>query len=334
MLITNNRWLQFLVGASFVLLFQPATATDDLLQSRELRSPPWATGSICTPDGPFYNPNAVAQCKDCCQEQKCHHICLDQCKSNAASTAQNRKDYCRSYDGDKRDGAPTWGTCSDKLGEYKESHCSDYDGCVTKYEAKHVANDAWYYCDDLKPPHRDCSGFGECVVKKIASAKSKSALEACKAGKDLNFGGSCTLPACFSTKTCTEAQCADYAECVYDVYEADAQRKHEAEESCDPSTYGQYGEDCKHFAPEWHPDCGDSHDDWYKACDRKGCDEILKDLQYADAHSKSGSKGRHAVCDDFWDCVNDYERYNENSESREKGDDARSDCKQCENSGR
>jgi len=155
MLITNNWWLLFLVGSTFVL---PATATDDLLQSRELKSPPWATGSICTPDGPFYNPNAVDQCKTCCREQKCHNFCLNQCKSNAASTAQNRKDFCRSYDGDKRDGPPAWGTCRDKLGKYKESHCSDYDGCVTKYEARHVANDAWYYCDDLKPP-RSCSDF-------------------------------------------------------------------------------------------------------------------------------------------------------------------------------
>ena len=222
MLITNNRWLLFLVGSVFSLRLQPATATDDLLQSRELRSPPWATGSICTPDGPFYNPNAVAQCKDCCQEQKCHDICLNQCKSNAASTAQNRKNYCRSYDGDKRDGAPAWGTCSDELGEYKESHCSDYDGCVTKYEARHVANDAWYYCDDLDPPHRDCSGFGDCVVEKIAYEKSISAAADCKVGKYVNYaettcdsklGSPKCLPS--SPPACTEAQCTDYAKCVY-----------------------------------------------------------------------------------------------------------------------
>ena len=286
MLITNNRWLQFLVGASFVLLFQPATATDDLLQSRELRSPPWATGSICTPDGPFYDPNAVGDCKDCCQEQKCHNICLNQCKSNAASTAQNRKDYCRSYDGDKRDGAPTWGTCSDKLGEYKESHCSDYDGCVTKYEARHVANDAWYYCDDLDPP--SCTDFADCVYDKVLT--------------DTN-----------STQDADE-------------------KKHEAKRSCQPHKF--VGDYCDHELPEWHPDCGHWKDDWYDACKANDCDEILKDLQYADAHSKSGSKGRHAICDDFWECVNEYERYDEDSESREKGDDARRDCRQCENSNR
>ena len=287
MLITNNRWLLFLVGSIFSLRLQPATATDDLLQSRELRSPPWATGSICTPDGPFYNPNAVAQCKDCCQEQKCHDICLNQCKSDAASTAQNRKNYCRSYDGDKKDGAPAWGTCSDELGEYKESHCSDYDGCVTKYEARHVANDAWYYCDDLDPP--PCTAFADCVYDEVFA----------------------------NTNSTVDAD----------------EKKHEAKRSCKPDKF--VGGVCDNEIPEWHPGCGDSDsDDWHKACDRKDCDEILKDLQFADAHSKSGSKGRHAVCDDFWDCVNDYERYNENSESREKGDDARRDCRQCEYSGR
>ena len=130
---------------------------------------------------------------------------------------------------------------------------------------------------------------------------------------------------------CTTGGCLVYADCVEQIYlDKGDNARYEAERSCKPGKF----EDCNELIPEWHPDCGDSHDDWYKACDRKGCDEILKDLQYADAHSKSGSKGRHAVCDDFWDCVNDYERYNENSESREKGDDARSDCKQCENSGR
>ena len=297
MLITNNRWIRFLVGAFLVLLLQPATATDDehdLHQSRELtgtgnggsryRSPPWATGSICTPDGPFYDPNAVAQCKDCCQEQKCHNICLNQCKSNAASTAQNRKDYCRSYDGDKRDGAPAWGTCSDKLGEYKESHCSDYDGCVTKYEARHVANDAWYYCDDLKPPR--CTNFATCVYNEVLD----------------------------DTNSTEDA----------------AKEKHDAARSCQPNKF--VGGDCDHELDEWDPGCGHWKDDWYDACKADHCDEILKDLQYA--HSKSGSKGRHAVCDDFWECVNDYERYDENSESREKGDDARRDCRQCENSNR
>ena len=279
MLITNNWWLLFLVGSVFVL---PATATDDLLQSRELRSPPWATGSICTPDGPFYNPDDVDDCKKCCQERKCHNRCLNRCKSNAANTAQNRKDYCRSYDGDKRDGPPTWRTCSDKLGEYKESHCGDYDGCVTKYEARHVANDAWYYCDDLKPPR--CTAFAHCVYEEVL--------------KDTNS--------------------TDDAE----------KKKHEAERSCEPHKF--VGGACDGDLEDWHPGCG--HGDWTDACRADHCDDILKDLQYA--HSKSGSKGRHAVCDEFWECVNDYERYNVNSESREKGDDARRDCRQCENSGR
>ena len=344
------------MGVVFVLLLQPATATDDkqdMLQSRALTggggSPPWATGSICTPDGPFYNPNAVAQCKECCQERKCHNICLNQCKSNAANTAQNRKDYCRSYDGYKRED-PKWpGTCSDKLGTYKESHCGDYDNCVTKYEARHVANDAWYYCDDLEPPHRDCSDFGLCVYKKIEGiAKNKAGAADKECSAPDGFCGKCTTGQTLkwpegtceiSCDDCTTGGCADYTKCVYDFYEADAAKeKREAYESCDPSCckskYGDVGEWCKDFVPEWHPDCGDSDDDWYKACERKNCDEILKDLQYADAHSKSGSNGRHAICDDFWECVNDYERYNENSESREKGDDARRDCNQCENSGR
>ena len=340
MLITNNRWLLFLVGSIFSLRLQPATATDDLLQSRELRSPPWATGSICTPDGPFYNPNAVAQCKDCCQERKCHNRCLNQCKSNAASTAQNRKDYCRSYDGDKSDGAPAWGTCSDKLGEYKESHCSDYDGCVTKYEARHVANDAWYYCDDLKPPHRDCSAYGDCVYDEwedIATAKRDVAIGECN-GYTSNFCGSCVAGDTMDwpegncemkCDDCTTGGCTDYANCVETIYlDKGENAKDEAESSCKPGNF----KDCNDLIPEWHPDCGHWKDDWYDACKAKDCDEILKDLQYA--HSKSGSKGRHAVCDDFWECVNDYERYDENSESREKGDDARSDCRQCENSGR
>jgi hypothetical protein len=283
------------VGAFFVLLLQPATATDDLLQSRELtggggggggNSPPWATGSICTPNEPFYIPAAVTQCKNCCQEEKCHNICLNQCKNNAASLAQNRKDYCRSYDGEKKDGQPAWGTCSDQLGKYKESHCSDYDGCVTKYEARHIANDAWYYCDDLKPD--PCTDLADCVYDAVLALNA------------------------------TDEEDAKHA-------------KREALKSCEPP--GGIGDACDHVPiPEWHPDCGRYRDDWYDACHADHCDDILKELQYA--HSKSGSKGRHAVCDDFWDCVYDYERYDEDSKSRDKGDDARRDCRQCENSGR
>ena len=119
--------------------------------------------------------------------------------------------------------------------------------------------------------------------------------------------------------------------------EEDAQEaKDEADASCDPSCCGDAGNWCKKFIPKWNPGCGRWKDDWYDACKADHCDNILMDLQYAHfkSGSKSGSKGRHAICDDFWECVNVYERYNENAESREKGDDARRDCNQCENSGR
>jgi len=175
--IPNKLGLRFLVGLCFLLLFLPfnptAATTDehaqDLNQSRALTTgvPPWATGSICTPDEPSYNPAAVDECRGCCQERKCHNRCLNRCKDEASSVAQNRKDYCRSYDGYEKDGPPSWTTCSDKLGTYKESHCQDYDQCVTKNEARHIADDAWYYCDGLDPPSHDCSGFGDCVYEKL-----------------------------------------------------------------------------------------------------------------------------------------------------------------------
>ena len=204
MFIPKRRGPRFLVGLCFVLIlqpFNPTTATDieESGRSRELTAtPPWATGSDCTPDGPFYNPGAVDDCRDCCKKRKCKNRCLNQCKSDAASTAQSRKDYCKSYRGYEKDGPPDWPTCSNKLGEYKESHCSEYDKCVTKYEARHIADDAWYYCDDLHVPNLDCSGFGDCVYesfKQIALLKSKSALNDCKAGVYKNYAeGKCDIP--------------------------------------------------------------------------------------------------------------------------------------------
>ena len=136
---------------------------------------------------------------------------------------------------------------------------------------------------------------------------------------------------------CTEQQCIDYSKCVYGFYEAEAQKKrYEAEHSCKPNSF--VGGKCDHKIPEWKPKCGDcdnwrNEDDWCDACKANNCDDILKELQFAKDHSKSGSKGRRAICDDFWYCIEEYERDYDGSESREKGDEARRDCNRCENNG-
>lgn len=299
-----RRSLRFLVGLCFVLTilpFNPTTATDieEHEQSRELttttttRTPPWATGSYCTPRGSSYDAGAVATCRDCCKERKCRNRCLNQCKSDASSKAQRRKEYCRSYRGYEKDGPPDWTTCSNKLGEYKESHCSDYGRCVTKYEARHIADDAWYYCDDLHVP--SCRAFGECV-----ETKEK---EECNAGNS----------------TCTQEELDDAEEAGKD-----------AERDCKP-----VGNDCDNEIPDFDPGCGNWRDDWREACRANNgrCRRILEDLLSAKGHSKSGSKGRRAVCDDFWYCIEEWERRDDESKSRHEGDDARRDCNRCERNG-
>ena len=312
MFIPKRRSLRFLVGFCFVLIllpFNPTTATDieEHEQSRELTTtPPWATGSDCTPDGAFYNSAAVDECRDCCKERKCRNRCLNQCKSDASSKAQSRKEYCKSYRGEEKDGPPDWTTCSNKLGEYKESHCSDYDRCVTKYEAWHIADDAWYYCDDLHVPALDCSAFGECVKKE----------------KEEGCSGDCGT--CGTNSTQSHCPCCNAAKDKGD----------EAANVCRPDKY--VGGKCDGVF--WDPDCDCNwRDDWCDACEANHCNDILKELQFAKDHSKSGSKsgskGRRAICDDFWYCIEEYERDYDGSESREKGDDARRDCNRCENNG-
>ena len=311
-----RRSLRFLVGLCFVLIilpFNPTTATTDIEeyeQSRELttttNTPPWATGSYCTPDGPFYNPGAVATCRDCCKERKCRNRCLNQCKSDASSKAQRRKEYCRSYRGYEKDGPPDWTTCSNKLGEYKESHCSDYGRCVTKYEARHIADDAWYYCDDLHVPSLDCSAFGDCVE---------------------NYEKGECLPAVdCSNSTQSQDPCCKAAE----------DQGEDAGKECKPGKYDTGNANCDDIFPHFDPGCDCNwKDDWCDACEANNdeCGDILKDLLFAKGHSKLGSKGRRAICDDFWYCIEGWERRNYYSESREKGDDARRDCNRCERNG-
>eukprot|EP00562_Extubocellulus_spinifer_P016374 CAMPEP_0178568468 /NCGR_PEP_ID=MMETSP0697-20121206/15926_1 /TAXON_ID=265572 /ORGANISM="Extubocellulus spinifer, Strain CCMP396" /LENGTH=627 /DNA_ID=CAMNT_0020202573 /DNA_START=65 /DNA_END=1949 /DNA_ORIENTATION=- len=258
--------------------------------------------------------SSVSSCMNCCQKRKCKSRCLDRCKDKAKSIANDKEDWCDSFDGYYGSSSYYGFWDEDELHEHPREDCNSENKC-DRCEGDcdrdaHCKGDLKCFERDGKEPVPGCYGSGKTDFDYCYDPDYENGSDFGRCGEDLGYS--------------KPRKCLDFEECVLEYYldEFAEGTADKAWDYCDklPISTPYYNK-----AATLDPLVSSPVPVKYSSGYADGeCDHLLKDL---------GMKSSGKICDDFWYCVEQWEKDNYLSTSyqwaRAKADAAYDDCDNC-----